>query len=78
MKATFFNGGNYFFFNPSAMIYPPNNQPPQKAIDFYNDLVSLMNRKDCFVVTAMPKSWHHNKFERIKAEKLAARKKNKK
>lgn len=65
MKCTFFNSGNYFFFNPTMMVYPPNNQPPQKAWDFYADLVKLMNRKDCFIVGAMPHSWHSKKKSNV-------------
>ena len=66
MKHTFFNSGNYFHFNPNAMIYPPNNGPAQKASEFYNELVALMNRKDCYVVETMPLSWHHNKLSKNK------------
>lgn len=69
MKCTFFNSGNYFFFNSNSMVYPPNNQPAQKALDFYTELAKLMNRKDCFVVTTMPLSWHHNKLNKNKKTK---------
>lgn len=62
MKCTFFNSGNYFHFNPEANYYPPNNNPPQKAIDFYQDLVKLMDRPDCYIVTAMPEPWHKDKI----------------
>lgn len=61
MKCTFFNSGNYFHFNPDANYYPPNDAPPQKAIDFYRSLVKLMDRPDCFLVESMPEAWHKDK-----------------
>jgi hypothetical protein len=66
MKCTYFNSGNYYFFNPNAMIYPPNNEPAQKALDFYTDLAKRSGRKDCYVVTTMPESWHHTKLGKHK------------
>lgn len=68
-QCTFFNSGNYFHFKPHGMIYPPNNEKPMKALDFYHDLAKMMNRKDCFVVESMPISWHYNKLEKNKKKK---------
>ena len=69
MLCTYFNSGNYYHFKPNAIIYPPNNEPPIKAIDFYEQLVESNNRKDCFIVKAMPTSWHANKLDKKKIKK---------
>lgn len=49
MHYTLYNSGNTLTFKPNERIFTPHSKVPQKALDFYKDLVKFRNDPSVFI-----------------------------